>query len=83
MVSPARRRAAAVYLVRRHGITEVVATLVPSGWKYTAFRIMTFGMRDHGYEVALVQGLANLKAELEATPQVGPEQTSDRVGDGL
>lgn len=45
--------------------TEVSARLVPFGWKYTFFRIMTFGMRDQGYEVALVEALSNLKAEVE------------------
>lgn len=47
--------------------TEVVARLVPFGWKYTLFRMMTFGMRDQGYEVALVEALANLKAEVEGS----------------
>jgi hypothetical protein len=45
--------------------TEVAARLTPFGWKYTFFRIMTFGMRDQGYEIALVEALANLKAEVE------------------
>jgi hypothetical protein len=47
--------------------TEVAARLTPFGWKYTLFRIMTFGMRDQGYEIALVEALANLKAEVEET----------------
>ncbi len=45
--------------------TEVAARLTPFGMKYTLFRIMTFGMRDQGYEIALVEALANLKAEVE------------------
>jgi hypothetical protein len=45
--------------------TEVAARLTPFGLKYTLFRIMTFGMRDQGYEIALVEALANLKAEVE------------------
>ena len=45
--------------------TEVAARLTPFGWKYTFFRIMTFGMRDQGYEISLVEALANLKAEVE------------------
>jgi len=45
--------------------TEVIAVLTPFGLKYTLFRIMTLGLRDHGYEVALVQGLVNLKAAVE------------------
>ena len=45
--------------------TEVVATLVPFGWKYALFKMMTFGLRDQNFEIALVEGLANLKAEVE------------------
>ena len=52
-------------LVPRDTATEVVALLQPFGWRYTFFRIITFGMRDQGFEVALVQGLANLKAAVE------------------
>ncbi len=47
--------------------TEVVARLTPFGWKYTLFRIMTLGMRDQGYEIALVEALANLKAAVEGS----------------
>lgn len=47
------------------GSTEVAATLTPFGAKYTAFRIITLGMRDHAFALALVQGLANLKTEVE------------------
>jgi hypothetical protein len=47
------------------GYTEVVALLTPFGMKAALFRIMTFGMHDHGFEVALVQGLANLKESVE------------------
>lgn len=45
--------------------TEVVATLVPFGLRYALFRIMTFGLRDHNFEITLVEGLANLKAAVE------------------
>ena len=51
--------------------TEVAATLVPFGWRYTMFRIMTFGMRDQGFEIALVEGLANLKAAVEGGDEDG------------
>jgi len=57
--------------------TEVIAVLTPFGLKYTLFRIMTFGLRDQGYEVALVQGLANLKAAVES----GEAGTDERVED--
>ena len=56
--------------------TEVTAVLTPFGLKYTLFRIMTFGLRDQGYEVALVQGLANLKAAVET--EAGGDHASIR-----
>jgi hypothetical protein len=45
--------------------SEVTARLEPYGFKYNAFRLMTFGMSNQGFEVALVQSLANLKAAVE------------------
>lgn len=54
-------------LAARPDHTEVVARLVPFGWKYTLFRIITFGMRDQGFGIALVEALANLKAEVEGS----------------
>jgi hypothetical protein len=50
----------------RNDHTEVIGIVTPYGWKYTFFKIITFGMRDQGFEIALVEGLANLKAEVEA-----------------
>jgi hypothetical protein len=47
------------------GYTEVVGTITPIGWKYTIFRVITLGMRDQGFEIALVEALANLKAAVE------------------
>jgi hypothetical protein len=63
--------------------TEVVARLVPFGWKYTLFRIMTFGMRDQGYEIALVEALANLKSEVEDPDPTshGDDEDQDGAGD--
>jgi hypothetical protein len=49
----------------RGDATEVAANLVPFGWKYAFFKIITFGLRDHNFEIALVEGLANLKAAVE------------------
>lgn len=49
----------------RENDTEVVASLIPFGWKYAFFRIITLGMRNQNYEIALVEGLANLKAAVE------------------
>lgn len=45
--------------------TEVSATLIPFGLKYTLFRIITLGLQDGGLSVALVHGLSNLKAAVE------------------
>jgi hypothetical protein len=49
----------------RDGHTEVTAVVTPYGWKYALFKIIRFGMGDQGFDVALVEGLANLKAEVE------------------
>lgn len=49
----------------REDDTEVSARLTPYGWRYTFFRIMTFGLRDQGFQFALVQALANLKEAVE------------------
>ena len=47
---------------------EVTAKLEPYGFKYAAFRLMTFGISNQGFEAALVQSLANLKSEVEGSP---------------
>jgi len=47
------------------GHTEVIGVLTPFGVKYTFFKIMTFGLREQGFHLALAQGLANLKAAVE------------------
>jgi hypothetical protein len=54
-------------LLPRDGYTEVVARLVPLGWRAALFRIATLGLREQNYAVVLVQGLANLKAAVEST----------------
>lgn len=53
-------------LTPQDGYTEVAGMMQPFGWRYTFFRIITLGMRDQGFEVALVEGLANLKAAVES-----------------
>jgi hypothetical protein len=57
--------------------TEVSATLEPSGWRYALFRFITLGMNQQGFELALVQGLANLKAALEDEPEEDAADTGD------
>lgn len=52
-------------LLPRDGYTEVAGTLTPYGLKYTLFRLITFGLRDEGFAMALVQGLVNLKEAVE------------------
>jgi len=57
----------------KDGYTEVSAVLTPYGLKYGLFRILTLGLRDQGFALTLVQGLANLKeaVEGEAAPSEG------------
>lgn len=45
--------------------TEVVATMAPEGFRYSVLRFITFGRADTNYEIALVEGLANLKRIVE------------------
>jgi hypothetical protein len=45
--------------------TEVTASLEPQGWRWVMFNVATFGLRKSNFEMILVQGLANLKAEVE------------------
>ena len=52
-------------LIPKEGHTEVVAVLQPSGFRYVLYQIITLGRGNTGFEMALVQGLANLKAAVE------------------
>jgi hypothetical protein len=52
-------------LIPRDDHTEVVATMAPQGLRYKVFQIITFGRVDTNYELVLVQGLSNLKQEVE------------------
>ena len=45
--------------------TEVVAAFEPHGWRWILFNVATLGMRRNSIEMVLVQGLVNLKAEVE------------------
>jgi hypothetical protein len=53
-------------LIPREGYVEVVARMEPQGFRYAVFRAMTLGRYNTGYELALVQGLSNLKQAAEA-----------------
>ncbi|MBI5288342.1 MAG: hypothetical protein HY873_05165 [Chloroflexi bacterium] len=55
---------------------EVTATLVPHGWRYVLFQLATLGPRRHALEMVIVQGLSNLKQEVE-----GSEDASELTGD--
>ena len=59
--------------------SEVVATLDPYGWKYQAFRIMTLGLSNGGFDAALVQGLANLKESVEQESTAEDSAAGDEV----
>ena len=56
-------------LIPRDDHTEVVATMEPTGLRYTLFRIITLGRGDTNYEMILVEGLANLKRAVEGNSQ--------------
>jgi hypothetical protein len=56
-------------LIPRADHTEVVATMEPEGFRYQFFRLITLGRSDTGYELALVQGLSNLKQAAEGRPE--------------
>lgn len=58
-------------LIPRADHTEVVATMEPEGFRYAFFRLITLGRSDTGYELALVQGLSNLKQAAEGRTSGG------------
>lgn len=59
-------RASITYrLIPHDDHTEVVATIVPQGFRYVMFRILTFGRTDTNYEMLLAEGLSNLKQAVE------------------
>ena len=60
----------------RDGVTEVKGLIEPYGWKYAAFKIMTFGLREQNFAIALVEALANLKAAVEQTASFPDEGAS-------
>jgi hypothetical protein len=60
----------------RDNHTEVTAVVTPYGWKYALFKIIRFGMGDQGFDVALIEGLANLKAEVEDTESDTPSRAN-------
>jgi hypothetical protein len=53
-------------LIPRDEYVEVVARMEPQGLRYALLRAMTFGRYDVGYELALAEGLSNLKKAAEA-----------------
>lgn len=65
-------------IIPREDHCEVVGTLDPYGWKYVAFRLMTFGLSNGGFDAALVQALVNLKEAVEAEGEAFPDE-EDRL----
>jgi hypothetical protein len=61
----------------KQGHTEVTARLTPFGWRYLAFKIITLGLRNDGFEIPLVEGLANLKAAVEGGPRASAGDAPD------
>lgn len=59
-------------LIPREDYVEVVARMAPQGFRYAILRAFTFGRCDVGYELALAEGLSNLKKAAEAA--AGHEQ---------
>jgi hypothetical protein len=53
-------------LIPREDYVEVVARMEPQGFRYSFLRAVTFGRLDIGYELALAEGLSNLKKAAEA-----------------
>jgi hypothetical protein len=53
-------------LIPRDEYVEVVARMEPQGLRYALLRAMTLGRYDVGYELALAEGLSNLKKAAEA-----------------
>ncbi len=54
--------------------TEVVATMEPEGFRYLFFQAITLGRSNTGYELALVEGLSNLKRAAEGrTEEPNPD----------
>jgi hypothetical protein len=59
-------RARLTYTITPQGeYTEVSATMEPEGLRYALFRMLTLGRAEVNYEIALVEGLANLKRAVE------------------
>ena len=61
-------------LIPREDHVEVVARMEPQGLRYALLRAITFGRYDIGYEVALAEGLSNLKQAAEAAAWRGKEE---------
>lgn len=54
---------------------EVTARLEPYGWRWVAFQAATLGLRRQTFEMVLVQGLANLKTEVEREERATIEES--------
>ena len=53
-------------LIPREDHVEVVARMEAQGLRYALMKVITLGRYDTGYELALAEGLSNLKEAAEA-----------------
>ncbi len=56
-------------IIPREEYVEVVARMEPQGFRYLLMRAITLGRYDTGYELALAEGLSNLKQAAEAAAE--------------
>ena len=60
---------------------EIHATLVPFGFRYALFKVVTLGMREQNFKVMLVHALANLKADVEGANEEAADDSGDEQHD--
>jgi hypothetical protein len=61
-------------LIPREEYVEVVARMEPHGFRYALMRAFTLGRYDIGYQLALAEGLSNLKMAAEAAASEGAKE---------
>ena len=61
-------------LIPREDYVEVVARMEPQGFRYALMRAITLGRYDIGYQMALAEGLSNLKKAAEGAAGLEQEE---------
>jgi hypothetical protein len=56
---------------------EVSASFEPQGWRWVMFNLATLGLRRNSIEMVLVQGLANLKEDVENQGQAKEQRIEE------